>query len=69
VAGDVDPLTSAHPKLIHVLRVEQDHAPAVVDATVAIIQAVDRRIELIMAAYCRHQQLAWSERMLRNGAD
>src|SRR5215468_136870 len=49
----------------HVVAVKQNYAPAVMNATITIVKAVDRRVELIMAANGRHEELARLQIVIR----
>src|SRR5205823_14877147 len=46
-------------------RVEKDDAPSIVDSPIAIIEAVDGRVELVVAANRHHQKLSIFERVAR----
>ncbi len=61
MARDVDPLPRRQSELSNVLGIDENDAPAVVDAAIAIIETVHDRIELIVAPYGGHEQLAWAE--------
>src|SRR6516165_497622 len=56
VTGDVDRLPLDRSSGSHVLRIHKNHSSPVVDATIAIVQSIDRGVELIMAAD-RHQDV------------
>ena len=50
--------SGAMPRSAHVVGVEEDDPPPAVDAAVAVVLAVDRGVELVVAAHGRQQQLA-----------
>src|SRR5208282_1515220 len=57
VAGQVDRLAGREAQVTDVAGIHEHHAALVVDAPVAILQAVDGRIELVVAADRGHYQL------------
>ena len=50
VTGKIDELALNEMGLPHVILVHEEHAPAVINSAITIIEAVDRRVELIVAA-------------------
>ena len=42
---------------LNVFGIQENHAPAVVNSAIAIVQTVNRRVELIVAAHRHHQKL------------
>ncbi len=51
VADQIDPLILFQTEMSHVLGVEEDNPAALEDAAVTVVLAVDRRVELIVAAH------------------
>src|SRR3954462_1197389 len=58
MAGEIDDVTLHEAGFLHVLFVHEKDAPAVVNSTVPIVQAVDRRVELIVTPEARQEVLA-----------
>src|SRR4051812_48022200 len=69
MAGQVNQFSLLEASLFHILRVEKDDPPAVVDSSIAIIQSVDSRVELIVAAHGHHQELPGLQFMARQLVD
>src|SRR5438105_12929724 len=65
VADNVNNLSLLESGFRDVFRVEKDDAPTVADSAIAIIEAVDGRVELIVAANRHHQELSIFERVAR----
>ena len=57
VAGEIDELALREAERGDVVGVEEDHAAAVKNSAVAIIEAVDRRVELIVRADRHHHEM------------
>src|SRR5205085_7830869 len=62
VACEINRLSLCESELLHVFRVEKDDAAAIMDSAIAVVQAIDGRVELVVAAHGHHQKLVWSER-------
>ena len=61
---------SNYPKrLFHVLRIQEDDPPAIVDAAITIIQPVNRCIELIVRTHSRQDILSWHNRQAFDRVD
>src|SRR6266511_615803 len=58
MAHEVDPLALLQPASLHVVGVEKNNASPFGNAAVAIVLAIDGRIELVMTANGRQEQLA-----------
>ncbi len=50
---------SPNPSSGEIVRVDQDHPPALGYATVAVIESVDGGVVLIVAAHCLQDEVAW----------
>ncbi len=66
MAGKIDELALLQACFFHVLRIHENHAPAVVDAAITIIEAVDRGVELIVRANRHHDVLAGPDFVARD---
>ena len=69
LADQVDDLALDEAELGHVGRVHEHDAALAVDAAVAIVEAVDRRVVLIVAADRHHPQPARRQREVRRRRD
>ena len=58
MAGEIHDLSGRKSGVSYIFCVQKHDAPPAVDAAIAIVQAVDGRVELIVAADGHHQQLA-----------
>ena len=56
LTDDVDPVPVGEPARAYVVRVHEDDAAALLDPAVAVVQAVDRGVELVVAAHRLQQQ-------------
>src|SRR5271156_1255345 len=66
VTADVHDLTSLQIPFLHINRIQKESPPAAKDAAIAIVQSVDRGVELIVAANGRQQKFAGLQLMLRD---
>ncbi len=66
VARQINHLSRPQPGPRHVLRIEKDDAPPAPNSAITIIEPVDRRVELIVAADRHHQILIGREIMARD---
>ena len=69
VAVYVDDLAGAEIPCFHILGVEKENPSAVEDPTIAIIQSIDRGVELIVATDGGEKKFVRLEVMLRDGAN
>src|SRR5216684_255139 len=61
VAGEVDHLSLAQAEVDDVVAVHQHDAPLADEAAMPVLQPVDGRVVLIVAAHRHHEQLSWGE--------
>ena len=69
MADEVNDLTRGQALLFHVQRVEEDDAALVMNPSVAVVEAVDCRVELVVAAHGHHHQLTGRETVSRKRVD
>ena len=67
VAGEIDVHTFVQTEGLDVLGIEQDDAAVAFQAAVAVVEAVERRVVLVVAAHGHHQKLAGFQFVARLG--
>src|SRR5947208_14372509 len=58
VTREIDDLAVLQTVSADIFRIQEDHPPAVANPAITIVETVDRRIELIVAAHRHHQELS-----------
>src|SRR5258708_5796812 len=66
MAEDIHELSRAQPGLLEIICVEENHTTPAIDSAIPVIQPINRRVELIVASDCGHQEFARFEIMVRN---
>src|SRR5712691_13149436 len=66
VTGEIDDLSLHQPRLPHVLRIHEEHATAVINAAITIVQTVDVRIELIVRSDRHENEFSRVQFVTRN---
>jgi hypothetical protein len=69
VTVNVHDLTGLEISCLHIKRVQEKHPATTKDAPIAVIQSIDRRIELVVAANGGQKKLVRLEVMLRDWAN
>jgi len=62
VAGEIDELALLQTRVPHVFGIHEDDAPSVEDAAIAIAEAIDRGVELVVRTNRHHDVLARPDR-------